>query len=241
MVVRTRPSSDSLPSRPANCDCAPRLQNERMPPRRVSWFITNADPVSRLPPPRPLPKCPRWFSPPSVSGMLPIGFAPPSSSSAVPIGAPPPRPGVPSEPLPATGETDIGWGTPAPTRFAPSDGASRLRNSTAISRSMPGRTCRPATWPRKPVSRCASIRSCTCSTTCTAAARPNRAKSAFGSGSRFSIVPVASPSVTRPPEGLDSRSVSVSSPSSWKSSSTVTSMLPDELPDSMVSIPLAAV
>ena len=76
---------------------------------------------------------------------------------------------------------------------------------------------------------------------CTAAVRPNRATSARGIASWFSIVPVAVASVRTPLDAFDSVSVSVSSPSLCESSSTVTSMLPDELPDSMVSIPLAAV
>ena len=78
---------------------------------------------------------------------------------------------------------------------------------------------------------------------CTAAVRPNRAISARGIASWFSIVPVAVASVSTPLDAFDSVSVSVSvsSPSLCESSSTVTSMLPDELPDSMVSIPLAAV
>ena len=57
---------------------------------------------------------------------------------------------------------------------------------------MPGRSCRPATWASTPTSRGAASRSSTCSTTCTAAVRPNRAIKACGSGSLFPIVPVAS-------------------------------------------------
>ena len=111
-----------------------------------------------------------------------------------------------------------------------------------MSRSIPRRSSRPANRPRKPGSRGACSRSSTCSTTCTAAVRPNRASSARGSGSRFSIVPVASPSVTRPPpEALDSVSVSVSSPSSCASSSTTTSTVFDDSPAWNVSVPLAAV
>ena len=109
-----------------------------------------------------------------------------------------------------------------------------------MSRSMPRRSSRPANRPRKPGSRGACSRSSTCSTTCTAAVRPNRASSARGSGSRFSIVPVASPSVSRPDEAFDSRSVSVSSPSSWASSSTPTSIVFDDSPGPNFSVPLAA-
>ena len=52
---------------------------------------------------------------------------------------------------------------------------------------MPDRSCRPATWASKPTSRRAASRSSTCSTTCTAAVRPNRAIKARGSGSLFVI------------------------------------------------------
>ena len=76
---------------------------------------------------------------------------------------------------------------------------------------------------------------------CTAAVRPKRAKSARGSGSRFLIVPVASPSASRPAEAFDSVSVSVSSPSSCASSSTVTSIVFDDSPAWNVSVPLAPV
>ena len=95
---------------------------------------------------------------------------------------------------------------------------------------MPRRSSRPANRPRKPGSRGAASRSSTCSTTCTAAARPNRASSARGIGSWFSIVPVASPSVSRPDEAFDSVSVSVSSPSSCASSNTPTSIVFDRSP-----------
>ena len=61
-----------------------------------------------------------------------------------------------------------------------------------------------------------------------AVVRPNRASGARGSGSRFSIVAVVSPSGSRPYEALDS--VSVSSPSSCASSSSETSIGPDREP-----------
>ena len=76
---------------------------------------------------------------------------------------------------------------------------------------------------------------------CTAAVRPKRAMSARGIASLFSIVPVAVASVTTPFDAFDSVSVSVSPPSSCESSSTVTSMLPEVLPEPIVSVPLAAV
>ena len=109
-----------------------------------------------------------------------------------------------------------------------------------MSRSMPRRSSRPATRPRNPGSRDASNRASTCSTTCTAAVRPKRASSARGSGSVFLIVPVASPSVTRPDEAFDRRSVSVSSPSSCESSNTATSTVFDDSPARNFSVPLAA-
>ena len=56
----------------------------------------------------------------------------------------------------------------------------------------------------------------------------------------FLIVPVASPSVTRAPDAFDSRSVSVSSPSSCESSSAATSTVFDDSPARNVSVPLAA-
>ena len=65
------------------------------------------------------------------------------------------------------------------------------------------------TGPGSPAPRGAAIRSSMCSTTCSAVARPKRASSAAGIRSVFSIVPVASSSVTTAPDAFDSRSVSV--------------------------------
>ena len=110
-----------------------------------------------------------------------------------------------------------------------------------MSRSIPCRSSRPANRPRKPGSRCAWSRSSTCSTTCTAAVRPNRASSARGSGSRLRIVPVASPSLSLPLLGFDSCSVNVSLPSSCSSSSTATRTVLLLSPGATVSVPLAAV
>ena len=76
---------------------------------------------------------------------------------------------------------------------------------------------------------------------CSAIARPKRASSAAGIRSVFSIVPVASPSASHAPDTFDSVSVSVSSPSSCASSSTVTSIVPDESPGWNESVPVAAV
>ena len=77
-------------------------------------------------------------------------------------------------------------------------------------------------------------------TTCSAADRAKRASSAAGIRSAFSILPVASASPRRTPDGFDSRSVSVSSPSSCASSSTLTEIVPDDSPAANVSVPLAA-
>ena len=105
---------------------------------------------------------------------------------------------------------------------------------------MPGRSSRPANRARKPRSRGAAIRCSTCSTTCSAVARPNRASSAAGIRSAFSIVPVASASSSHAPDAFDSARVNVSSPSSCASSSTATSMVFVEAPAANVSVPLAA-
>ena len=69
-----------------------------------------------------------------------------------------------------------------------------------------------------------------------AVVRPNRAS---GSGSRFSIVAVVSPSVSRSDEALNS--ISVSSPLSCASSSTETSIRSVDSPARNVSVPLVAV
>ena len=181
-------------------------------------------------------------APPSGSAVAPSPDTAPIGPVAVAIPAPPPaRSGVPSAAARAAGAPAVGSWTPAPRGFAPTEAPSWLRTLRAISRAIPGRSSWPANRPRKPGARGAAIRSSTCSTTCTAAVRPKRTKSARGSGSRFLIVPVASPSVSRPPAAFDSVSVSVSSPSSCASSSTATSTVCDDAPAWNVSVPLAAV
>ena len=85
-----------------------------------------------------------------------------------------------------------------------------------------------------------SRRAVSASTTCVPTVRPKRTIHAFGIGSEFSIVPVAVASSMRAPEALASISVSVSSPSSCASSSTVTSTVFDRSPPANVSVPLAA-
>ena len=69
------------------------------------------------------------------------------------------------------------------------------------------------------------MRSSTSWTTCSAVTLPNRARSAAGIRSVFSIVPVASASWSHAPEAFESASVKVSSPSSWESSRTATSIV----------------
>ena len=156
------------------------------------------------------------------------------------IPSPPPSPGVPSPGVPIGPAPVSGPCVPAAPGYAPVPLPSWLRKPNAISRSIPRRSSRPANRPRNPGSRGAAVRSSTCSTTSTAAVRPKRAGSARGSGSELTIVRVASPSVSRPPEAFDSTSVGVSSPSSCASSSTVTSTAVDDSPVSNVSVPLAA-
>ena len=105
---------------------------------------------------------------------------------------------------------------------------------------MPRRTSRPATRALKPRCRGAAIRSSMYSTTCSAAARLKRTRSAAGIRSVFLIVPVASPSSSHAPDAFDSASVKVSSPSSWASSSTSTEIVFDDSPAWNESVPLAA-
>ena len=85
-----------------------------------------------------------------------------------------------------------------------------------------------------------SIRCPMASSACIVAVRPKRASHAFGSGSEFSTVPVASPSAMYAPAALESLSPIVSSPSSCESSSSVTETVPLRSPTAKVSVPLAA-
>ena len=89
--------------------------------------------------------------------------------------------------------------------IAPIDCPNWERKPSAKSRSMPGRNSRPASRAPKPRSRGAAVRCPMCSTTCSAVARPKRAESAAGIRSAFSIVRVASPSVTSSPRGVRQR------------------------------------
>ena len=150
----------------------------------------------------------------------------------VPAPAPPACELIPIEAAPPIGAAPAG---PAPI------GANDDRKPSAKSRSLPRCSSRPANRARKPRCRGAAIRSSMWVTTCSAVARPMRASSAAGIRSAFSIVPVASPSATCAPEAFDSRSVSVSSPSSCASSSTLTSIVADEAPRWTESVPLVAV
>ena len=169
-----------------------------MPPWRVSRVSAKDELVSRFSPPRPIELRPWSNSPPSGPAIPFIGFAakpiPPPAGPPIPPPAGPPIPAArPIDPAAAPiGEPYRAPGEPAPGACMPADDPSWLRKSSAISRSRPGRSCRPATWASTPTSRGAASRSSTCSTTCTAAVRPNRAIKACGSGSLFLIVPVAS-------------------------------------------------
>ena len=86
-----------------------------------------------------------------------------------------------------------------------------------------------------------SRRSPSASTTCEPTVRPNRTIHARGIWSVFSIVPVATPSAITAPDAAESRSVSVSSPSSWASSRTGTETVFSVSPGAKVSSPLRAV
>ena len=79
------------------------------------------------------------------------------------------------------------------------------------------------------------------STTWPATVRPKRASHAFGIGSEFSIVPVASASRSRAPDAFERVSVSVSPPSSCALSMTATFTVFSVSPASKVSVPEAAV
>ena len=79
------------------------------------------------------------------------------------------------------------------------------------------------------------------STTWLPTVRPKRTIHAAGIWSQFSIVPVAVASARYAPEGFESVSVSVSSPSSCASSSTVTSTVFDRSPVANLSVPRALV
>ena len=92
-----------------------------------------------------------------------------------------------------------------------------------------------------PPVRGAAIRASTAPITCSATVRPNRAIHAFGAGSAFAIVPVATPSPSRAPVGLDSVNVKVSSPSSWLSSRIRTRTVFEVSPGRKVSVPEVAV
>ena len=164
---------------------------------------------------------PMAFTPP-LPGVPATKAPPPAACEPIPIGAAPPSGAAPAGPMPiGCANCDI--------------------RPSAKSRSSPSRSSRPANRARKPRCRGAAIRSSMWVTTCSAIARPKRAKSAAGIRSVFSIVAVASRSVIGPPEAFDSRSVSVSSPSSCASSSTPTSIVPDDSPAWKESVPLAAV
>ena len=183
-------------------------------------------------------------SAPAAREPIVIGAAPPIAPAmpvmpTVPVAQPMPAVPAPNPPAPAPC-------APIPICAAP-DGPMPIgcancdSRPSAKSRSCPDCSCWPAKRARKPRRRGAAIRSSMWVTTCSAVARPKRASSAAGIRSAFSIVPVASPSVRCAPEAFDSRSVSVSSPSSCASSSTATSTVRVVSPVWNESVPLAAV
>ena len=99
----------------------------------------------------------------------------------------------------------------------------------------------PASVARTPAVRGAASRASTTLSTWSVTVRPNRASHAAGMWSVFSMVPVATPSAITAPVAAESRSVSVSSPSSWASSSTGTETVFAVSPAAKVSVPLVAV
>ena len=156
--------------------------------------------VSRFPPPSPIDARPRSNSPPSGLALPSIGPA------AKPIAPPAGRPIPAARPIDpaaaAIGEPDRVPLEPPSGACLPADAPSWRRKSSAISRSMPGRTSRPANWASTPTMRGAAIRASTHSTTCTAAVRPNRPIKARGSGSLFLMVPFATASAMTTPTGF---------------------------------------
>ena len=222
------PLSDSAPSMPPKYDRELRPHTDTTPPC-CSRFSSNSELENRSPPGRNEPNPPPCTLP---DGPWPVMAAAPAPwpDGRAPIGDAP---------------IEAALIDAAPTGFAPIAVApigcpNCDRKPSAKSRSMPGRNSRPANRARKPRSRGAAIRCSTCSTTCSAVARPNRASSAAGIRSAFSIVPVASASSSHAPAAFDSTSTNVSSPSSCASSSTVTSMVLLDSPAWNVSVPLAA-
>ena len=135
--MRTSPPSDSASSRPANDERAPRLQNDRMPPWRVSRVSAKDELVSRFSTPKPIELRPRSNSPPSDPAIPFIGSAakpiPPPAGLPIPAARPIDPAAAPS------GEPDRAPPEPAPWACMPADDPSWLRKSSAISRSMPGR------------------------------------------------------------------------------------------------------
>ena len=99
----------------------------------------------------------------------------------------------------------------------------------------------PASVARAPASRGAVSRASTASSTWPVTVRPKRASHAAGISSVFSIVPVAAPSAIRAPAAFVSRSVTISAPSSWASSSTATRTVFAVSPAAKVSVPETAV
>ena len=198
-----------------------------------------APPMPAAPMPQPMPPAPKAPGPiviedaPPVPPVMAVMPAPPAAPAEQPMPAVP----VPGPPPAAWEPIAIEAPPPGPMPI----GANDDRKPSAKSRSLPGCSSRPANRARKPRCRGAAIRSSMVVTTCSAVARPKRARSAAGIKSLFSIVPVASPSAMSAPLALDSRSVKVSSPSSCASSSTATDTVFRVSPAANDSVPDAAV
>ena len=109
----------------------------------------------------------------------------------------------------------------------------------AVSVPVPSGSASPAIRPRKPGRRSAPRRSRTAATAWSATVRPKRASHAPGTGSSFSIVPVASPSAMTAPVAFFSTSVKVSSPSSTASSRMATDTVFAVSPAAKASVPFA--
>ena len=156
MLVRPSPLRPSVPSRPAKCDRAPRLQNHRMPPW-LSRLSAKSEPVSRSPLPRPIgarpPPTPPCVPTPAIDpAATRCGPAAPGallmapSGAAVPIAPAPARPAVPGADMPATpapaapatGECPLPAAACMPAG-CPAMPPSRPRKLSAISRSIPAR------------------------------------------------------------------------------------------------------
>ena len=93
------------------------------------------------------------------------------------------RPGRSTRPPRPSGSRTVHGGSPRRGRACQPTIRAGAGRRAPVRAPCPAASCRPATWASTPTSRGAASRSSTCSTTCTAAVRPNRAIKACGSGS----------------------------------------------------------